>query len=343
MRAVQFEGGGRVRVADVPAPRIEEPGDAIVRVTRAAICGSDLHAVSGRLEVEPGDPLGHEGMGVIEEVAAGVARFRVGERVAIAFDNACGECWYCRRGETALCGSLRNLGLGEGLGGTQAEAVRVPRADHNLLAIPDDVDDERALFLGDVLTTGWYGVALAGVEPGESVAVVGCGPVGYFAVQAARALGAGPVLALDVDPARLELARRAGAEPVDVGRADPKLTVREATGGRGADLAVEAVGSLDAFATARAVIRRGGRITVLGLHAGGTLEVPMGEYWLRSVKLLFAGVCPVHAWWGRTLEAVRNGEVDPMPLISHRLPLEEAAAGYDLFARREATKVVLTP
>src|SRR5207244_13523034 len=154
-----------------------------------------------------------------------------------------------------------------------AEAVGVPRADHNLLPIPDDVDDERALFLGDVLTTGWYGVALAGVQPGESVAVVGCGPVGFFAVQAARAQGADPVVAVDVDAARLELARGTGAVPVDAGTVDPKGAVREATGGRGADVAVEAVGSLDAFATARAAIRRGGRISVLGLHGAVTLEV----------------------------------------------------------------------
>ena len=280
------------------------------------------------------------------EVGTGVSRFRPGDRVAIAFDNVCGECWYCRRGETAMCGSLRNLGLGAAAGdlrGTQAEAVRVPRADYNLLAVPDDVDDERALFVGDVLTTGYYGVALAGVEAGEGVAVVGCGPVGYFAVQAARSMGADPVIAVDPVEDRRELARRAGAVPVDPATADTKRAVRDATEGRGADVAVEAVGSLGAFATARAAIRRGGRVSVVGLFGDETLEVPMDEYWLRAVKLLFAGVCPVHAWWDRTMEAVRAGSIDPVPLISHRLPLDEAPAGYDLFARHEATKVVLVP
>src|SRR2546421_2003005 len=268
MRAVRFEGPGTVGVADVDDPRVEEPGDALIRVTRAAICGSDLHAVHGKLPMRPGEPLGHEAVGVVEDVGDGVRRFRPGDRVAIAFDNVCGECWYCARGETSLCGGLRNLGLGAaggGLGGTQAEAVRIPRADHNLLAIPDDVEDERALFIGDVLTTGYYGVALAALAPGESAAVVGCGPVGFFAIQAAGLLGADPVVAIDLVPERLELAARVGAIPVDARDGDVKSMVRDATEGRGADVVVEAVGNRPAFDSARASVRRGGRISVVGV------------------------------------------------------------------------------
>ncbi len=349
MRAVVVgpgEGRARVAMADVAEPRIEEPGDAVIRVTRSAICGSDLHALHGKLPMEPGEMLGHEGVGVVEEAGPAVARFRAGDPVAIAFDNVCGECWYCSRGESSLCSGLRNLGLGAaggGLGGTQAGLVRVPRADANLLPIPDDVDDEHALFVGDVLTTGYYGVSLAGPKPGESVAVVGCGPVGYFAVQAARLLGADPVVGIDLVPARLELVRAQGAVAVDPSAGDLKAAVREATEGRGADVAVEAVGTLAGFNAARTVVRRGGRISVVGVYGDDTLEVKMNEYWTRGLKLLFAGICPVHGWWERAMDAVRSGDIDPIPLISHRLPLEEAPAGYELFERREATKVVLVP
>jgi threonine dehydrogenase-like Zn-dependent dehydrogenase len=266
--------------------------------------------------------------------------------LAIEFDNVCGACCYCSRGVWSVCAGLRTLGLGGGgggLGGTQAELVRVPRADANLLPIADEVDDEHALFVGDVLTTGFYGVSLAGPRPGEGVAVVGCGPVGFFAVQAARLLGADPVIGIDLVPERLALVHAQGAVAVDPSSDDLKTAVREATEGRGVDVAVEAVGTMASFEAARTVVRRGGRISVVGVYGDDTLEVKMNEYWTRGLKLLFAGICPVHGWWERAMEAVRNGDIDPIPLISHRLPLDEAPAGYELFERREATKVVLVP
>jgi threonine dehydrogenase-like Zn-dependent dehydrogenase len=346
MRAVVYDGSGGVRMASEPDPRVEEPGDAVVRIARSAICGSDLHAVHGKLPMADGEMLGHEGVGVVEEVGADVTGFRPGDRVAIAFDNVCGACWYCTRGESSLCSGLRNLGFGAaagGLGGMQAELVRVPRADANLLAVPDDVDDEHALFVGDVLTTGYYGVALADLEPGQIVGVIGCGPVGFFAVQAARVLGAGPVIGIDPVPERLALVRGQGAIGIDPASGDLKAAVREATEGRGVDLAVEAVGTLAAFESAKSAVRRGGRISVVGVYGDDTLQLRMGEYWTRGLKLLFAGICPVQGWWERAMSAVRDGSIDPVPLISHRLPLEQAVKGYELFDRREATKVVLVP
>ena len=347
MRGVVFERAGAVRVGDLPEPRIEEPGDAVVEVTRSAICGSDLHPYHGRFPMNPGESLGHEAVGVVREVGEEVRRVAPGDRVIVAFGIACGSCWYCRRGQTSLCDRFRNLGFGEyggGLAGTQAERVRVPMADVNLLEIPDGMDDERALFVGDILTTGFYGVSIAEPEAGDTVAVVGAGPVGFFCAQAALARGAGRVLLLDVEPSRLELAGRIGAVPVPVGGdVDVSRAVKAQTDGRGADVAIDAVGLVSAYETAVKVTRRGGRISVVGVYGPETTEIRLGHYWVRGLRVLFAGVCPVHAWWEHALAAVASGAIDPLPVISHRLPLEDAPSGYELFDRREATKVVLHP
>jgi threonine dehydrogenase-like Zn-dependent dehydrogenase len=342
---VVFESVGTVRLADVPDPVLEDPGDAIVEVDLSAVCGSDLHLYHGRMPLERGEPIGHEAAGRIREVGAAVERFRKGDRVVVAFSAVCGRCWYCIHGEPSLCGKLRNFGFGRfggGLGGAQAELLRVPDADINLLAIPAGVGDEAALMVGDVLTTGYYGASVGRIEPGETVAVVGAGPVGFFCILAARLLGAGLVLALDPLEERRDLARAGGAVPMTTG--DGAVgEVRDRTGGRGADLAIEAVGTLAGFETARSVVRRGGRIVLLGVHGNERLEVPLGSYWLRRLTLVFAGVCPVQAYWERTMRAVRAGAMDPAPLVSHRMPLDRASEAYELFDRRLATKILLTP
>jgi threonine dehydrogenase-like Zn-dependent dehydrogenase len=346
VRAVVFEDVGDVRVTDVADPKVEEAGDAVVRVTRTAICGSDLHFFHGKAPIGQGDVLGHEAAGVVESVGSNVSRFTPGDRVVVAFNIACGACWFCLRGETQLCDHFRNLGAGAfggSLAGAQATHVRIPHADANLLRIPDDIDDERALFVGDILTTGVYAASIAAIEPGDSVAVVGCGPVGFFCIQAARALGSGQVFGIDLEPERLALAQSVGAVPVDARRQHPATALAEATEGRGADVVLEAVGTPVAFESAVGIVRRGGRVVVVGVYAGESVEVQLGVYWARALTLRFSGVCPVHAWWERAMDDVRSGRIDPTPLISHRLPLEDAVGGYALFDRREATKVVLIP
>ena len=346
MKAVIYEDVNRLRVGDVPDPTIEDPHDAIVRVTTAAICGSDLHFVTGKAPLSPGDTLGHEAVGVVDEVGPSVERFRQGDRVVVAFDIACGQCWFCLRGQTSLCKEFRNLGAGPfggSLGGAQAERVRVPYADTNLLAIPEGMEDERALFVGDILTTGYYGTAIAGIQPGDTVAVVGVGPVGHFCVQSALLHGAGRVLALDSEPDRLALAEKMGAIPIDVKERNPHMAVSELTEDRGADVVIEAVGSESSFDTASRAVRSGGTISVLGMFVSEVYPIPMGVYWTRAIRLQFAGICPIHAWWDRAMEAVRGGKIDPLPIISHVLPLSEAVRGYELFESRAATKVVLKP
>lgn len=346
MRAVVYAGVGRVVVAEVPEPSLQEPDDAIVRVRLAAICGSDLHFLHGKAPLEPGEPIGHEAVGVVEAVGPEVRGVAVGDRVAISFVIACGTCWFCRAGQTQLCEDFRNLGagiFGGGLGGAQAELVRVPHADVNLLALPEGLEEERALFLGDVLTTGVYAAGVAEVGPGQTVAVIGAGPVGFFAAQAALARGVEAVHVLDVLPDRLALAERVGAVPLDVGARNPQMALAAATGDRGADVVIEAVGHPRAFETALEVVRRGGRLVVVGMYAGEQVQVPLGVWWARALDVRFAGICPVHAWWRRAMEDLLAGRIDPLPLISHRLPLEQAPLGYELFASRRATKVLLSP
>lgn len=346
MRAVVYRDEGRVEVGDVPEPGIEDGRDAILRVTTAAICGSDLHFYHGKAPLYPGETMGHEAVGVVERVGKGVRRFRPGDRAVAAFDIVCGECWFCLRGQTSLCEEFRNLGAGTfggGLSGAQAEMVRIPYADTNLLGIPAGMEDERALFVGDVLTTGFYGASTAGIQPGDTVAVVGMGPVGFFAAQAARLHGPRQVLALDLQPERLDLAAGVGAVPIDVTRRHPQMAVSELSEGRGADVVIEAVGSVGAFETAVEVVRRGGSVSVLGMYTSESVEMQLGVYWARALTLRFAGICPVHAWWERALDAVCRGTIDPLPLISHTLPLDAAARGYELFDSRKATKVVLKP
>jgi threonine dehydrogenase-like Zn-dependent dehydrogenase len=346
MRAVVYEDVEKVRVDDVPDPVVEEPGDALVRVTMSAICGSDLHFYHGKAPLIPGEQIGHEGVGVVQEVGDGVSKFRPGDRVVLSFNAVCGECWFCTHGQHSLCDDFKNLGAGMaagGLGGTQAELVRMPGADLNLLRVPEGMEDERALFVGDILTTGVYGAAIAGIQPGDTVAVIGAGPVGFFAAQAARLHDPAQVLVLDMMEDRLGLVEKAGATPINVKEKNAETAVSALTEGRGADVVIEAVGAVPAFQSAVDVVRRGGTICVVGMYVTESTELQLGISWFRQLKIVFSGVCPIHAWWDRAIQAVADGAIDPLPIISHRLSLDEAPKGYELFDKREATKVVLTP
>ena len=346
MRAVVFAGAGAVRVDDVPEPSVQHAADAIVRVSRTGICGSDLHFVQGKAPVDPGSVLGHEAVGVVEAVGDAVGRHQPGDRVVASFVIACGSCWFCRRGQTSLCDDVRHLGAGPfggDLAGAQAELVRVPAADVNLLAVPPDVDDERALFVADALTTAVYAAAIAGIGTDDVVAVVGAGPVGLLCASSALARGAGSVLVVDRISDRLAVARRIGAESIDADARQPVTAVAEATDGRGADVVIDAVGSPAAFELSLDAVRRGGSLLGVGLYAGEPVPQQLGAAWARGLTMRFAGSTPVHAWWEATMAGVAAGEIDPSDIVSDRLPLDEAPEGYRRFAAKEAIKVVLTP
>jgi threonine dehydrogenase-like Zn-dependent dehydrogenase len=346
MRGVVFRGAGEVAVTDLPEPELSRPDQAIVRITRAGICGSDLHLIRGKAPMEIGEPLGHEASGVVEAVGADVSGVRPGDRVSIAFNVACGHCWFCRNGSSALCdeGAIFGYGIfGGGLPGAQAERLLVPAADVNLLRVPDVVTDDAAFLVGDALVTGFYGASLADPGADRVTAVVGCGPVGFCTVLGLTAMGTGSIYALDREPERLALAERAGAIPIHVEERNPVTALAEATDGRGADAVIDAVGHPDAFEGAIDAVRPGGTVVVLGVYASETAQIQLGAYWARGITIRFAGLTPVLPWWDHAMSALERGLIDPTPLISHRLPLEEAATGYALFDRREATKVVLLP
>lgn len=344
MRAVVYRGDHDVRVEDVPEPSLVAPDDAIVRVRKAAICGSDLHFYNGRVPgVFEGSVVGHEFVGTVAAVGADVTKFAEGDEVVGSFQIACGTCAACGAGRYNHCADLGVLGYGIFVGdlaGSQAEYVRIPHADLNLLRVPDGLAPEQALFAGDILTTGWYAAGIAPVEPGQDVVVVGAGPVGTFAASAARAMGAARVVAIDLVPSRLALAESLGAIPVNSAERSACVAVEDILGD-GADVVIETVGLPPALTTAIDCVRAGGTVSVIGVHTEFELPLPVGNLFTRNVTLRFGGSCNVQGWWERALDAIASGAVDPTVIVSHRMPLEDAAEGYRLFEAKEAMKVVL--
>lgn len=255
MKAVVFHGIGDIRLDDVPEPKIEHPNDAIVRITASAICGTDLHMIRGTMTgMQPGTVLGHEAIGVVEQVGDNVRNFKGGERVVIPSTIACGYCSYCRDGYFAMCDNANPNGKLAGTAffggpkasgpfhGLQAEKARVPYANVNLVRLPDDIPDEQAIMLSDIFPTGYFAAHMAEIEPGDTVAVFGCGPVGQFAIASAKLMDAGRVFAIDTIPSRLDMARTQGAECIDFEAEDPVQVLRDLTGGIGPDRVIDAVG-----------------------------------------------------------------------------------------------------
>jgi 2-desacetyl-2-hydroxyethyl bacteriochlorophyllide A dehydrogenase len=342
---VTLQPEGRVAIEEVPRPAPAEPTDALVRVTLAAICGSDLHIVEGLTPVEEGAVLGHEFVGVVEEVGPGVTRFRPGDRVVACFYASCGSCAQCRRGWFAQCPDKRTFGHGEyfgGLGGGQADYCVVPFADHTLEHVPDGVGDEPAVLVGDALATALFGAERAEVRPGDSVAVVGAGPVGLLSVLAVQLFGPATVFAVDTVPDRLRLAEELGAAPVDASARHPVEAIQSATGGLGAHASIECVGAMAAVETAIDCVRGGGTISMVGVPSEVTADFPYVQAWMRDLTFR-AGWCNVQPYLRPLLELLRAGRLRPERVISHRMALDEGEEAYRIFRAREATKIVLRP
>jgi 2-desacetyl-2-hydroxyethyl bacteriochlorophyllide A dehydrogenase len=344
MRAVTFQAPGEVRLSEVPEPEISDSRDAIVRVEASGICGSDLHIYHGRVKIEPGFTIGHEYVGTVLESGEDVSAVSRGDRVLGCFQTACGRCFFCRRGWFHKCDHSRTFGHGATLGslaGTQAERALVPNADLVLRRLPQGMDDDVALFAGDVMGTAYHAVVESGLRPGDVAAVLGLGPVGLCAVQAARAAGAAHVLAVDSVPARLEMARSFGAQPVHLSEDDPRGAAQDASEGRGVDVCIDAVGDPRALELALRLTRKRGTVQAIGVYAE-RCEVHMGLLWIKALRL-YAGPANVLGHVDSVLAMMASGVLDPRPLVTHHMSLEQAPEAYALYDRREALKIVLRP
>lgn len=389
MKALCWFGKNDVRVETVPDPKILNPRDAIIRITRTAICGSDLHLYDGYIPtMEKGDVLGHEFMGEVVEVGRENKKLKIGDRVVVPFTISCGHCFFCQRELWSLCdNSNPNAWMAEklygfspaglfgyshmmgGYAGGQAEYARVPFADIGPMRIPEELDDEQVLFLSDIFPTGYMAAENCNIQPGDTIAVWGCGPVGQFAIKSAYLLGAARVIAIDSVPERLKLARDEGrAETLDFNDEDIFEKLKEMTGGRGPDACIDAVG-MEAHGTSPDAIydrvkaamflatdrphalrqainacRKGGTVSIPGVYGGFLDKIPFGAAFNKGLTLKM-GQTHMHKYMRPLLERVQRGEIDPSFIITHRMRLTDAPAGYETFKHRvdNCIKVVLKP
>jgi threonine dehydrogenase-like Zn-dependent dehydrogenase len=388
MKAVCWQGIGKVGVEEVPDPHILNSRDAIVKVTRSAICGSDVHLYDGYVPgMLCGDILGHEFMGEVVEVGSAVSNLSVGDRVVVPFPISCGNCFFCEREQFSLCeNSNPNAKLAEkfwghspagifgyshllgGYAGGQAEYVRVPFADIGPVKVPDSLDDEKVLFLSDILPTGYMAAENCNIQPGDTVAVWGCGPVGLFAIQSARLLGAARVIGIDRFPERLELARQAGAETIDYDEEDVLTTLSDITGGRGPDSCIDAVGmeahmhgahhaydrmkqalrmETDRPGVLRQALqacRNGGTVSVPGVYGGLVDKIPFGAI-VNKALTVKSGQTHVQHYMKPLLARIESGEIDPSFIITHRIGMDDVPDAYAMFRNKEnrCVKVVIQP
>jgi S-(hydroxymethyl)glutathione dehydrogenase / alcohol dehydrogenase len=385
MRAAVFHKPKDIRYETVPDPVIEHPRDAIIRVTSTAICGSDLHIYNGYFPQFKSLVMGHEFMGVVEEVGGEVRNLRRGDRVVVPFPIACGTCFYCRHGVPVGCensnpdhfgpqgGVLTQKGGGlfgytdlyGGYSGGQAEFVRVPFADYGPRKVPAGMSDEQVLFLTDILPTGWSGVEWAGVQGGETVAVFGCGPVGLMAQKCAWVRGAERVIGVDILPYRLNMAREVcNSEVVNGAEGDAVEQILALTAGHGADVVIEAVGmeadrsflekvsdavhlqagSIKVLRQCMSAVRRGGRISILGVYGTNYDNFPLGQ-WIDKGVMIRAGQAPVHNYIDQLMDLVATGRIVLGDIITHSINLADVTEGYRVFNAKEenCVKVVMKP
>lgn len=358
MKAIVFEEINKVALADVDRPALQDPDDAIVRVTLTSICGSDIHMIHGAAPMMPGDVLGHEFVGVVEELGERVEGFEVGDRVAVACTRQCGKCEMCLKGLPAKCVQGGIFGCGPMLGnlpGAQAEYVRVPFAQIGMHKIPEGLTDEQSLLVGDILSTGYFGVINGKLAPGDAVAVFGAGPVGLCAIACARLFSPSKIIAVDPIANRLEVAKKLGAtHTIDPGNADAVHEIKELTGGApkdlleeftsrsGADVVIEAVGIKATFDASFQAVRPGGNVSIVGIFEESQ-DLLMPQLSIKNIGVTMGLVNVVHM--GRLLKIIAAGLLDTTPLITHTMPLEEGVEGYEMFDKKldNVIKIALKP
>ena len=345
MKALVYHGPGNRAWEFVPDPAIREPTDAIVRIEASTICGTDLHILQGDVpEVKPGTILGHEAVGTVVEVGAAVTTLEPGDRVLVSCITACGRCRFCKEGHYGLCTGGGGWIFGHLIDGLQAEFARVPFADTSVYKVPDALSNEQVLFLADILPTAYeVGVLNGRVEPGDTVVVVGAGPIGLATIMTAKLHTPGRIVAIDVADARLEKAREFGADvTINNGLEDAIAKVMELTEGLGADVAIEAVGVPETFELCAELIRPGGRVANVGVH-GHSATLHLEKLWIRDV-LITTGLVDTNTT-PKLLKLIEGGRLDPTAFATHHFALAEAERAYDVFgaaAETQALKVVLT-
>jgi len=344
MKALVYHGPGQRAWEDVPDPTIEQPTDIVVRISVSTICGSDLHILKGDVpEVKPGTILGHEAVGIVTETGSAVRTVKPGDRVLVSCITSCGRCRFCKEHRYGMCSGGGGWIFGHLIDGLQAEYARVPFADTSVYKVPEELTDDQVLFLADILPTAYeVGVLNGGVQPGDTVAIVGAGPIGLAAIMTAKLYTPGKIIAIDLAPARLEKAREFGAdETIDNATENAVERVMALTDGLGADVAIEAVGTPQTFELCTELVRPGGRIANVGVH-GHPATLHLETLWTRDVTittgLVDAFTTP------QLLKLIESGRLDATPFATHHVPLAETMAAYDTFANAAEThalKVVL--
>ena len=344
MKALVYHGPGEKAWESVPDPSIIEPTDAVVRIDSSTICGTDLHILKGDVrEVKPGTILGHEAVGTVVEVGAAVTTIAVGDRLLVSCITSCGRCRFCKEGHYGLCTGGGGWIFGHLIDGLQAELARVPFADTSVYKVPDGLSDEQVLFLADILPTAYeVGVLSGRVEPGDTVAIVGAGPIGLGAIMTAKLHTPGRIIAIDLADPRLEKALEFGADlTINNGNEDAVAKVMELTGGLGADVAIEAVGVPETFELCTELIRPGGRVANVGVH-GKCVTLHLEKLWIRDV-MITAGLVDTKTI-PTLLRLIEGGRLDPTVFATHHCALADTERAYDVFgaaAETHALKVVL--
>jgi len=347
MRALVFHGSNQIAIEQVPIPR-PGPGEAVIRVTLTTICGTDLHILKGEYPVRPGLVIGHEPVGVIHELGVGVTGYTVGERVLVGAITPCGQCNYCLGGDLAQCGGpIGGWKFGNTINGAQAEYLLVPSAQANLAKIPDELTDEQVVLLADIASTGISAAESANLQVGDTCAVFAQGPIGLCATAGARLKGASLIIGVESDPVRTSMAKRMGADIVlNQNEMDAVSEIKRLTGGKGVDVAIEALGTQATFENALRVTRAGGTLSSLGVYSG-KLSVPVEPFaaGLGNQKIITT-LCPGgKERMRRLIELVLHGRLDLVPLITHRFSLDKIVDAYELFGGRldGVIKVAIKP
>jgi alcohol dehydrogenase len=345
MKALVYHGPGERAWEDVPEPSVEQPTDVVVRIDASTICGTDLHILKGDVPaVKPGTILGHEAVGTVVEQGAGIGTLEIGDRVLVSCITSCGRCRFCKERRYGLCSGGGGWIFGHLIDGLQAELARVPFADTSVYKVPEALSNEQVLFLADILPTAYeVGVLNGRVEPGDTVVVVGAGPIGLATIMTAKLHTPGRIIAVDLADTRLEKAREFGADiTINNGREDAVAMVMELTGGLGADVAIEAVGVPETFELCTELIRPGGRVANVGVH-GHSATLHLEKLWIRDV-LITTGLVDTTTT-PKLLRLIEGGRLDPTVFATHHFALEQAEEAYDVFAAAadtQALKVVLT-